>query len=175
MWRQGRYEDAINYYFKLATITNKAMEDGKRWDAYVNEFAVANKQMPPEFGDTPLTSPRAQEKLFIEYNDQFDLVGVPDVLDDPVLYEIKTGSSKDSADYANDFQISLYFLLCDTHYPSVDRAYIKHYNQYSEVLDETLIWKTDRELARARNFIDSIGPDLILYWDKYNLWDRDRK
>ena len=147
------------------------MDEGKKWDKKVNECVLHTKNLPVEFGATKLIDPKVQEKWEIDFMDRFSLVGVPDIVDSPTLYEIKTGNSKDSGDYCNDFQVGMYLLLADKLGKKIDKAVILHYDQYKKELDKSLIWNTEYERKRAENFILSISPDIYTYFDQNNLWD----
>ncbi len=148
------------------------MEDGKKWDRYVNDFVVTNKKLPPEFGSDELKNPKPQEKWEIDFMDRFSLVGVPDVVDHSTLYEIKTGNSKDSGDYANDFQIGMYLFIGELLDKKIKKAVILHYDQYRKELDKSLIWNTLYERKRAENYILSIAPDIYEYFLQNNLFNR---
>ena len=170
-WRAGRIDDALVMYFKLAQMTSPAMEAGKNFDNYTNDFVRKNKSLPPELGGDKLIAPLAQEKWEIDLDERFELVGVPDIVDSPTLYEIKTGNSKDSGDYANDFQVGMYLLLAEKLGKKIDKAVILHYDQYKKELDKSLIWNTEYERNRAYNFITSLAPDIYEYFDQNNIWD----
>lgn len=173
LWQQGRIDDAIIYYFKMAKMTNKYMEEGIKWDKLVNESVTAHNALPIEFGGDKLQSPTAQVKWVAEYNEQFDLVGVADVIDGKTLYEIKTGSSKDSADYSIDFQIGMYLVLARLKEVEIEKAMILHYDQNAKTLDKTLIWNSKEERARANNYIDSIAPDIYEYFKQNKLFGKE--
>jgi len=147
------------------------MEEGSRWDKKVNEAVLMNRQMPYEFGNIMLKDPKVQEKWEIDLDERFELVGVPDIVDEPILYEIKTGNSKDSGDYCNDFQIGMYLFLADKLGKKIDKAVILHYDQYKKELDKSLIWNTEYERKRAENFIMSLAPEILEYFDQNDLWN----
>lgn len=148
------------------------MKLGKMWDDMVRIHVDKNSCFPVEFGSYPLAKPQTQVKIFTSYSDRFDLVGVFDVLDSPILYEIKAGAGKDSAEYANDYQVALYFLLCHLTNVPVDKAYIMRLHPYTMQLDRTLVYNTAYERNRARNFIDSIAPDIYSYFTENSYFDK---
>ena len=147
------------------------MEEGIKWDKKVNECVLHTKNLPVEFGATKLKDPKVQEKWEMDFMDRFSLVGVPDIVDSPTLYEIKTGNSKDSGDYANDFQVGMYLFLADKLGKKIDKAVILHYDQYKKELDKSLIWNTEYERKRAENFILSLAPDIYEYFDQNDIWN----
>lgn len=169
MWRQGRVSDCVNYYFKLKQLTNPYMEIGKEWDEKVNTCVRETQQLPPEFGSDSLRVPKVQEKWEADF-EGYRLVGVPDVVDQDTLYEIKTGTGKDSSDYAMDFQVGMYLLLGELLGKGLKKALILHYNQRSKELDKTLIWDTPFERERARNFIQTLAPEIFSYFSENNLF-----
>lgn len=160
IWARGQYDQAVSYYLHLPTPTSQAMEDGNIWDAHITEWADLYKKLPEEFGGDTLLNPKCQEKIVIPYNDLCDLVIKPDIIDEPVLWENKTGNSKDSGDYAIDFQVAMYFLGLK----NIEYAIINHYNQYTGELDRSLIWNTSQERNRGKNFIDTLVPEIHTYF-----------
>lgn len=170
LWRQGRIDDALVYYFKMGNLTNPYLEEGKKWDEIVNTSVREYKRLPEEFDGDILVNPRAQEKWEAEYSDMFTVVGVPDIIDEDTLYEIKTGSSKDSAEYASDFQVALYLWLAQKNNIPIRKAYIIRYNQYNKTVDRTLIWNSEFEIERAVNYIESLAPEIYDYFESHNLF-----
>lgn len=173
LWQQNRVDDAIIYYFKLGKITNKYMEEGLKWDKLVNDSVEGHRKLPTAFGGGMLSNPKSQLKLVAQYNTYYDLVGVIDILDETILYEIKTGSSKDSADYSLDFQIGIYLLLTDLSKIEVEKAIILHYDQNRNTLDKTLIWNSIEERKRAKNYIDTLAPDIYEYFKANKLFGKE--
>jgi hypothetical protein len=170
MWKRGQYDQAINSYLHRDQITSAAMEDGTIWDLHITEWVNLYKCLPEEFGGDKLINPLAQEKITVPYNEQCDLIILPDIIDETTLWENKTGDSKDSADYAQDFQIAIYFLGLENAH-KVDKAIINHYDQYKNELDRTLIWNTKEERNRAKNFIDSLSPEIYEYFKEKGILD----
>jgi hypothetical protein len=140
------------------------MEEGTMWDHHITEWVDLYKKLPLEFGEDKLLNPKTQNRIVVPFNEQCDLVIVPDIIDSPILWENKTGESKDSADYSNDFQIPMYFLGLDLAKIPIDRAIINHYNQSNGELDRTLVWKSDQEIERAKNFINTLAPEIHSYF-----------
>ena len=166
LWRGGQYEKAVQFYLKKLQITSKAMEEGKKWDKFVGDYSMKNMKLPDEFGGDDLINPQVQLKIEVPFNEMCDVVGIFDVLTDDTLYEIKTGNAKDSADYAQDFQVSMYLMLLEE---KVDKAYIVHYDQYRQEHDRSLVWNTEQERERGRNFVESLAPEIFSYFEKEGI------
>ncbi len=168
LWRRGQYTQAIEYYLRLRQITSQAIEEGTMYDQYATEWVDLYKKLPEEWGGDELISPQSQVKIEVSYNDMADLVAVLDILDEKVLWENKTGDSKDSADYATDFQIPIYFVACELKGIPVDYAIINHYNQMLPISnsnpDRTKIWNTEKERERGKNFLNTLIPEIYQYF-----------
>lgn len=177
MFRRGQYEQAINSYLHLDKVTSQAMEDGTMWDHYITETVQLYKKLPEEFGGDELINPETQVRFVVPFNDMCDLIIIPDILAESVLWENKTGNSKDSADYAVDFQISMYFLALELAGRKIDYGIYNHYNQYLPLSKEnpnrTLIWNTERERERARNFVETLVPDVYKYFEENGVFQRE--
>lgn len=169
LWRKGQYQQAVDFYLKKPPIITQAIEEGYIYDTRITEWVDLYKKLPEEFGGDELINPQTQIKLEVPYNDMCDLVAVYDILDEPILWENKSGESKDSADYSLDFQIPLYFLIADLSGKTVDRAIINHYNQATDTLDRTLVWKTTQETERGKNLLDSLVPEIFEYFNKQGI------
>lgn len=157
LWRSGQYQKAIDYYLKKPLPTTPAMDEGKKWDEYCNDYVIKHRELPTEFGGDSLINPRVQEKIVMPFNEICDVVGVFDVVTDSILHENKTGNSKDASDYCQDFQVSMYLMLLGE---KVDRAYINHYNQYSQTTDRALIWNCKEERERGKNFVETLSSEI---------------
>jgi len=169
LWKRGRIADCVNYYQKVSREVTPAMEYGKNFDDYINNYVIRFDTLPPELGGYGLKHPRPQVKLEADLNEKWELVTVFDILEDEVLHENKTGLSKDSADYANDYQVSMYLYMCKLKNILVKKAYINHYNQWTKQYDRTLIWVTDREAERGKNFIETLAPEVENYFTQMGI------
>ena len=150
------------------------MNEGIMWDQHITEWVDLYKRLPEEFGGDELKNPLAQEKIRVPYNDMCDLSILPDIIDENTLWENKTGI-KDSADYATDFQIAMYFLGLELSGKRVDKAIINHYNQHTNELDRTLVWNTPQEFERAKNFINTLAPEIFNYFFEKGILDTERQ
>lgn len=174
LFKMGRIDQALTYYFKMGYFSSPAMEAGKKWDEYLNEYTIEHKAYPEDWGGDKLNDPKAQVKLEMSYSEHFDLVTVFDVLDGPILYENKTGLSKNSSDYTLDFQVPLYFIMANHHKLGVEKAIIKHYNQYlpADRMDQSIVYNTKQEIARGQNFIQTVGGEIYSYFQDNKMWDK---
>lgn len=169
LWRRGRIADCINYYQKIPNPTTPAMEYGKTFDDYINNYVIRFDTLPPELGGIELLHPKPQVKLEADLNDKWELVVVLDILEDRILHENKTGISKDSSDYANDYQVSIYLYMLKLKGIPVEKAYINHFNQWTKQYDRTLIWNSDREAERGKNFIETLAPEVENYFTQMGI------
>lgn len=172
LWKSGRVVEAVKFYFKLEQLKIPALEEGKKWDLYVQNHVDKFKKLPDEFGGDVLTDPKTQVKLVVPFNEICDVVGVFDILDLKTIYEIKSGWSKDSGEYASDFQVSMYLMLAGIAEIDVDKALIVHYNQREKKQDRSLIWNTSFETKRAENLINTLAPEIHSYFTDYDLWNK---
>ena len=177
-WRRGQYSQAIDMYLHRNKITSQAMDDGIMWDTRVTEWADLYKKLPEEFGGDELKNPQTQVRLEVPYNEICDLIIVPDILDENVLWENKTGNSKDSGDYVIDFQMSLYFLGLELSGRKIDYGIYNHYNQYLPLSknnpDRSMVINTPRERQRAENFINTLVPEIHSYFLEHGIFELDR-
>ena len=170
-WERGKPDDVIDMYFKLGLRQpTKAMEDGKRIHEEIEDHITMYNCFPTYLFEGGLTLPEPEKKLEVSYNDMFDLVGVIDCIDyvSKTMYEFKTGV-QNSTDYARSHQIPLYFLLCDMSYIEVEKAYIIHYNQHTDNKDFTIVWNGKDKLDQARNYVDSVAPEIYYFFQSEGL------
>lgn len=162
-WKQGRHEDVFDTYLRLNTHTTPAMKRGIEFDEMVKVYAKTYKSLPPELGGVKLTNPQPALKIVQPYNDMFDLSAEIDVYDSPTIYEIKNSTARDSGDYANDFQVSMYFLLCDLAGLESRSAVIFRYDPTKKEFDTSIVHKSDRRLKDIKNIIDECGVPIYKY------------
>ena len=170
-WRRGDIANALDMYFHRNRIEpTPQMIAGKE----LHEKMEAHIKDTGRFPDWVTTSiklyaPISEQVYVVDYNDKFLLKGVIDVTDNKVVYELKTGLA-DSLKYTKEYQIPIYFLLCELAGIEVDRAIIIHHNQYTNTNDVAMVWNGKRQIERARNYIDSIGSDVLAYFESQSLW-----
>lgn len=170
-WRRGNINNALNMYFHRNVIEpTRQMIAGKELHEKMEAHIKEHKQFPEWVSKTiKLQDPISEQVYIVDYNEKFLLKGVIDVTDNKVLYELKTGLA-DSLKYTKEYQVPIYFLLCELAGIEVDRAIIIHHNQYTGVNDVAMVWNGDRQIERARNYIDSIGSDVLMYFESQALW-----
>lgn len=174
-WRRGQYEQAINSYLHLGTPTSKAMDEGTALHLKAQENVEAHRKLPDEFLGIELTNPTCEFEANVPYDEICDLHGYFDVIDGNTLIELKTGSSSDSGDYVLDFQVAMYLLMCDMLKLPVDKAIIVHYNQHTGKTDSSIVWKSEQELQRAKNFINTLVPEIYQYFEDNGIFEREEK
>lgn len=167
---RGNKDDAVAMYLRIPTETTPAMKRGIDFDRHVEEFVKKNKMLPPELGGKIVfTNPVTKLTLTGEYNEQFDIKGEFDIYDDPVIAEVKCSSVRDSGDYAEDFQVSLYFLLAELCKKNADRAWILRYDPTRRLYDSSLIWKSQRRIEQVKKIIDEHGPEIYTYFQEQGV------
>lgn len=169
LWMQGKVDEAVNCYFRLKTDTVfKGYEDGKRIHEEIATHITTHTRFPPFLPHLPLKSPVVEEKHVVTFSDQFDLSGVFDARDADTLYEFKTGVS-DSVEWANTLQIPFYFLIAKIANIPLEKAYLIHYNQHDNTHDFCIIHNGPQQVNKAINLVESIGPEILDFFDKEGL------
>lgn len=170
-WRRGKIAEALDMYYHRNTFQpTPQMIAGKELHEKMEAHIKEHKQFPEWVSTTlKLKDPISEQVYIVDYNDKFLLKGVIDVSDNGVVYELKTGLA-DSLKYTKEYQVPLYFLLCELVGIEVDRAIIIHHNQYTQKNDVAMVWNGKRQIERARNYIDSIGSDVLSYFESEKLW-----
>lgn len=171
VWAGGDWERAIKMYFKLEKFTTPAMAEGKRYHEQWEQHIKATKTLPAVFGGAKLQQPETEVKKVVELEPWLDLVGVIDCLDQPIIYDWKTGKQS-SEHYAGTMQPGVYGVLASFAGHYVDRAIIWHYDQYSQKKDVSQVWLTDARLAHAQNWIVTHASDMHHYLTENKLYER---
>lgn len=169
-WEQGRWQDVINHMLhKVDQQPTAQMQDGTKfhqeWADYINRY----KRLPEIFGPKQLKDPKTEIRLVSNIEEWLDLSGVIDCLDEKTIYEFKTGI-KTSEGYASLMQTRVYGLLCSLNQKEIDRAVIKHYNQYTKESDSSIVWITDRAISHARDWVVTIGSEIYSYFQENGLF-----
>jgi hypothetical protein len=171
MWADGKWEDAIKYYFKLERIETEAMRQGlayhKEWEAET----LRTGALPAIFGGAKLIKPATELKLSYPMADWLDLTGKMDCLDSPTLYEYKTGKTE-SDSYARSFQMPVYALLAIYNGVIVTKGEVHHYDQYNKKADMSIVWITDKMLRDALSWVETVGSEMFSYFTENKLFDR---
>lgn len=167
-WSKSRPEEAISLYLHQDRFVTPAMKIGREIHENIEKHVNLTKTLPTWLSSLKLKSPKSEFKMIVTYNELFDLSAVMDVLDEPTIYEFKTGVS-DSVEWANGNQLPFYFLICQIAGITIDRGYLIHYNQNVKTCDWTMVWNGKRAIERARNLIDSVGPEIYEHFMKEGL------
>lgn len=170
MWRRGKIKEAIDMYYHRNQIEpTPQMIAGKQLHEELEASVKNTKAWPTRFSSIKLNNPISEVIKVVDYNDEFLLKGVIDIVDSPTIYEFKTGLAT-SDKYAREYQVPIYFLLCELAEIECEKAIIVHHNQYTGINDVSLVWNGKRQIERARNYIDSIGSDIYNYFESQSLW-----
>lgn len=167
-WQRGDVDRAVQMYFRMDSPTTRQLEEGKEMHKEISSHIELHRRLPDYMPQIPLSNPLPEKEVIVSYNELFDLKAIFDCLDGDTLHEYKSGVST-SSDYANQDQIPFYFLVDGMTSQSLKKAYLIHHNQYTKKNDFVLVWKSDRLLERARNLIDSMGPEIYAHFKKEGL------
>ncbi len=168
LWSQGRYNDALNAYYHKPIVRTRQMDDGIKWhEKWANEIQTKAKV---KLGNTTFKfkSPKVEWKNIVPYNDLFDLSGTFDCVDGGDIYEWKTGKMS-ALEYAQGYQLGIYFVIAKIANLPIDYGILAHYNQYTDKADIVTVWNTGREREKADNFISSLAPEIHQYFIDNNL------
>ena len=172
LWSQGFITEAINTYLHREVIATPQIIEGRRLhEEWATSITTSKKLI---LGSTeisfvnPLCEYGSKGELNKPYNDLWDIGGRFDVLDTNTLYEFKSGKTN-SLTYANGFQVPFYFLLGELSGIKIDKAMIYHWNQYTKETDFMLVWNDPTHIEKARNWIDTIVPDIHSFFKKNNI------
>lgn len=165
-WMRGRREETINTYLHIDNVVTAAMKRGTEFDKYVKEYCQTKRSLPPELGGGALDNPQPGFQTTVQYNELFDLKAEFDVLDSPIIYEIKNSANRDSGDFLEDLQVSFYFLISDLSNIKVDRAWLMRFDPVHRTYDRAMAWKSRRRVNEAREAIEIHGPAILEYFQK---------
>ncbi len=171
LWQSGRWEDAINAYFKLEEFATPQMEAGKSLHAEWEKETTATNCLPAIFGGQKLTKPQSELKLVVELEPWLDLVGVIDCYDSPDVHEFKSGV-KSSQQYANDKQIGVYAVICILSDMPAKRLFIHHWNQYTKQADTSMVWVTEQLLKDTVAWVETTASEMHNYFIENQLYER---
>lgn len=170
LWERGDVDGAVATYFHLDRPTTTAMDDGKEIHEQIAEHVQTYNTFPEWFFNHPLKIPETEKEVVVSYNELFDLKGYFDCYEstDEILFEYKTGV-QDSLTWARSYQIPLYFLIAELAGIPIKTAYLIHHNQHTKTTDFVIVHNTPDKVEKARNFIDSLGPDIYNYFEQEGL------
>jgi len=166
-WEKGLIDQAVSIYCHLPGITNQAMIDGKNIHEEVSKLLKENKK-PKWMENIKFKNPKSEIKIIIPYNELFDLSAIFDILDEPLLYEIKTGETN-SMDWLREMQIPFYFLVAKIAKIPLISAHLVHYNQKTDQTDFAIYHNSKFVCDTARNWIDTLAPEIYEFFLKEGL------
>lgn len=158
-WEQGKVKEIADMVRGIKIEKNKDMERGCEFDLKVQEVIKKEKRLPDELGGLRLNNPEVQKKIEVAYNELAYLVGVYDVYDEPVIYEIKS-SKFSSGDFLNDYQLDFYLLLAKLSGLKVEKAVLYRYDYLEKDYDKAILYNNQRSIREIKNRIDSILPEI---------------
>jgi len=161
LWESNQIQEAVNYYQHKSTLFTDSIQDGRIYDQVWQEEIDTKKQVTIGKTTWKFRNPKTQFKIEVPYLDRFILVGVPDVIDLPLIGEFKTGTTS-SLEYADGHQLKMYFFLCKLANIKVTTAHIYRYNQMKDEADITIFHNTPQQIEDAKNYIDTLG---------YEIWE----
>lgn len=168
LWARGKTDEAITAYFHIIKPTSPQVKEGKDKHEEIAKIVRDTGQFPSWLSSIKLHKPLPEHEIIVPYNNFFDIKAIVDCLDSPSLFEYKTGIS-DSLKWANKLQVPFYFLVCELAHIPVDKAYLLHFNQYTQNSDWTLIWNNKKAREKAKNLIDTIAPEIYDFLLEQNL------
>ena len=112
----GNMDRAVASYFRIGTFPLKpelikALALGNHYDRLWEEEVMATGKLPSVFGTKQLTKPQTQHKLIKKLRDDLYISGVPDVIDEAIMYDFKTGTTGLSHYLNKPLQAFFYWVL----------------------------------------------------------------
>ena len=168
-WERGDVQGAIDMYFHVNRKSTPQMDSGRAFHEEIAENIKTYNTLPGYMDfKGGFVSPKPEFEVTVPYNEICDIKGVFDCLDEPNLYEFKTGVS-DSLEWARTGQIPLYFLICEIAGIQVDLAYLIRHNQYEKKSDYAIIHNSPKLREKARNIVDSVVWDIHKFFTESGL------
>lgn len=167
-WASGNYEQAIGYYLGQDFPATAAMELGRLKDQLWSDYAVKNREIHPEIGGGKLNNPVVQQKYekLIPFSDDITILlrGVPDTLDNPILYEYKCGMTT-ASQYIDKLQLDYYKLLL----PDLTIGYYLCFNPYNNTYTKGIKYLNRSNAEAAMEHLITHGGELIDYLQAQKL------
>ncbi len=172
-WAEGKYEDAIKYFFKLDVIKTPQMLEGQRYHKTWENEILKTKKLPELFGAKQLINPSPEQYIKVDVNDWLILSGKIDCYDKPTIYEFKTGK-QNSEDIVRSKQPGVYAVLSTLNKQYADRAEIYCYNQYLKNDNKTMsiVYLSDKVLEDALNWIETLAGEIKNYLEDNKLFEK---
>lgn len=159
LWEQSRVKEIADLVMGKKIEKNENMKRGYDFDLLVQEAVKKEKTLPKELGGLKLNNPEVQKKIEVPYNELAYLVGVYDIYDEPVIYEIKS-SKFSSGDFLNDYQLDFYLLLSEMAGLKVEKAILYRYDYLNKDYDKSILYNNKRSIQEIKNRIDSLLPEI---------------
>lgn len=159
LWEQSRVKEIADLVIGKEIEKNEDMKRGFDFDLMVQETVKKEKRLPKELGGLKLNNPQVQKKIEVPYNELADLVGVYDIYDEPIIYEIKS-SKFSSSDFLNDYQLDFYLLLAELSKLKVEKAILYRYDYLEKDYDKAILYNNKRSINEIKNRIDSLLPEI---------------
>lgn len=151
---RGDIVGAVNMYYKVFRPTNIHMEQGiefhQQWQVYTDKYKKLHPQLSSK--NSPLIDPRTELKLETDITPEIQFVGVVDCVDEPIIYEYKSGG-KPSSEYANGNQIDCYAVLLSKFDIKINKGFYLHYDQIIKETDSAMVWITEDRMKKAEEWI----------------------
>jgi len=170
-WAQGRYDDAIKYFFKLEVIQTPAMLEGSRYHKEWENEIQKTKKLPEIFGSKQLVKPSPEQYIKVDVNPWLVLSGKIDCYDKPTIYEFKTGRQT-SDDVIRSKQPGVYGVLSTLNKQYADRAEIYCYNQHTKEKTMAIVYITDKLLKDSLEWVETIAGEMRNYLDQNDLFNK---
>lgn len=172
LWSTRRFDEAIKLYLRLPIPTTPQLEDGKKFHKEWADSINKTKELKIGRSTFKFNTPTTEHEQIVSYSNEFNLKGIFDCLDKPLLWEFKTGTTS-TADYARSYQIPFYFLIAELAGIEIEAGYLYHYDQYKKDGELIIIHNSKSLVDDARNFVDSLAPEILLYFkEKKVLLDK---
>lgn len=169
LWEQGKWQEAIQAYFKLDRFQTEQMAEGKKYHDLWKEETLKTGCLPEVFGGKKLIDPIVEKKQVVQVFDWLELVGIIDCYDSSVIHEYKTGLTN-SQEYARSAQIPLYGVLAVLSDLPAKKAEIHHYNQYDKTADMFIVWITDKLIKYGYEWLRTYALEMHNYLTDNNLY-----
>lgn len=164
LWESNQINEAIAYYQHKSTLFTEAIQDGRIYDQVWQEEIDTKKEL--HIGRTVIKfkAPKTQVKVEVDWLDRFQIVGVYDILDLDVLYELKSGVTS-SLEYSDSPQVKMYFFIAGLKGIPIKTSRIIRYNQYKDEADITIFHNSKQQIEEAENYCQTLGGEI---WEHFN-------
>lgn len=172
-WASGNWQEAVEMYFRLSSMTTRAMAEGKKYhDEWKNE---TNKTgcLPAVFGGSKLIKPKTEHEIVVPMEPWLDLKVIIDCLDEPVIHEYKrTASSPDL--FARSKQAGVYAIGCAYDGVFANKAIYHTFDPSKKErnVGTATVWLTDKLIDDTQEWIISLSSEIYSYMLDNKLFDR---